>query len=173
MSYSSRVYRQRNAHMHDESKQKSFFAGHETKKPTKKNKQVQAKLAINKPGDSFEKEADAVANVVTTQPLQKPAIEQKKISSVQRLSTPAEEEKLGTNDARMKRDKDIQEKPIQAKDEEKKEKPEVQKMDEPEKEKPEVQKAEAPEKKEEEMKKPESVRTLQSFGFAVPQATVR
>ncbi|WP_214227647.1 DUF4157 domain-containing protein [Pedobacter sp. B4-66] len=68
MSYNSRVYRLRNAHVHDEIKPKPFFTR----------------------------------------------------QSVQRLATPAEDEKLGTNDARMAKDKEIQEKPIQAAEEEKK-----------------------------------------------------
>ena len=37
---------------------------------------------------------------------------QRKVSDVQRLSTPLEDELLGTNDARMLKDKEIQTKPM-------------------------------------------------------------
>jgi Domain of unknown function (DUF4157) len=137
MSYSSRVYRQRNAHTTDEVKQKPFSSGqHEADKPDKQNKSVQAKLSVNEPGDSYEQEADAVAGSLINQPAQQPAVQQKKISSIQRLSTPAEDEKLGTNDARMKKDKDIQEKPLQRKGDEPatEEETAVQKKDEANKE---------------------------------------
>jgi hypothetical protein len=155
MSYSSRVYRQRNAHAHDENKQKAFFSGqHELKKPAKKNKAVQAKLAVNKPGDSYEQEADAVASTLVNQESKTPVVQQKKISGIQRLSTPASEEQLSTNDARMKNDKDIQEKRIQTKGEEVEKREEdqaVQKMDEPKKEEEDkgVQKMDEPKKEEE------------------------
>lgn len=153
MSYSSRVYRQRNAHTTDEVKQKPFASGqHEADKPDKQNKSVQAKLSVNEPGDSYEQEADAVAGSVINQPTQQPAVQQKKISSIQRLSTPAEDEKLGTNDARMKKDKDIQEKPLQRKGDEpgKEEETAVQKKDEAVKEEEQaVQKKDEPVKEEE------------------------
>lgn len=68
MSYQSRIYRQRNAHVHEEVKQKPFFSAHEP---------------------------------------------QAKGSAVQRLATSAEDEKQGTNDARMAVDKEIQEKPME------------------------------------------------------------
>ncbi len=153
MSYSSRVYRQRNAHAHDEAKQKPFFSGqHDTKKPSKKNKTVQAKLAVNKAGDSYEQEADAMANTLANQNSKTPVVHKKEISAIQRLSTPAEDEQLGTNDARMKKDKDIQEKPIQLKGEEpgKDEEKAIQKVDEPKKEEEKaVQKMDEPKKEEE------------------------
>ena len=88
----------------------------------------------------------------------KPIVQQKKISGVQRLSTPAEEEKMGTNDARMKNDKDIQEKPIQQKTTgpEKEKQKGIHKKDNPEKEKLKgVQKMDDPEK---EKKKPAQFR---------------
>lgn len=134
MSYSSRVYRQRNAHSHDEKSKDSFFGKQQDSEQSKSGKSFfQTKLTVNKPGDAFEKEADNVANTVVNKTSDKPIVQQKKISSIQRLATSAEEEKLSTNDARMKMDKDIQEKPQAGKDpEEKKEKLKgVQKKDEP------------------------------------------
>jgi hypothetical protein len=118
MSYSTRVYRQRNAHVFDneanKEQQSSFFSKSNEQGATKGGKSsfFQAKLSIGQPNDAYEKEADSVASaVVNHQPGNAPVIQQKKISSIQRLSTPLEEEKLGTNDERMKRDKEIQEKP--------------------------------------------------------------
>lgn len=69
MSYHSRIYRQRNAHAHEEVKQKPFFSAQEP---------------------------------------------QAKGSAIQRLATSAEDEKQGTNDARMAVDKEIQEKPMES-----------------------------------------------------------
>ena len=150
MSYSSRVYRQRNPRAKEEAKEESFFSKqHDAKKGGRKPGFFQAKLAVNEPGDTYEQEADAVANTVVNKANGKAAVQQKEISSVQRLSTPSEDEKMGTNDARMKKDKDIQEKAIQKMGEPDKEKKDVQKMDEPKKEeKKEVQKKEEPKKEE-------------------------
>ena len=138
MSYYSRVYRQRNAHTHDEGqKDQSFFSKqNDVNKSNKSNAFFQPKLTVNKPGDNYEKEADSVANAVVNKSSQTPIIQQKKISSIQRLSTSVEDEKLGTNDARMAKDKEIQEKPIeQTAIEPEKEKSEgIQKKDEPMKE---------------------------------------
>lgn len=157
MSYSSRVYRQRNPRAKEEAKEESFFSKqHDAKKGSRKGGFFQAKLAVNEPGDTYEQEADAVANTVVNKANGKKAVQQKEISSVQRLSTPAEDEKVGTNDARMKKDKDIQEKAIQKMGEPDKEKKDVQKMDEPKKEeKKEVQKKEEPKKEEEKVQKKE------------------
>lgn len=136
MSYSSRVYRQRNPQQQDPKKQKPFFSKKHDDGKIKSSRKtnVQAKLSVNEPGDSFEREADNVAGKVATGSDDRSVVQQKKISSLQRLATPAEEEKLGTNDARMKRDKDIQEKPLQ-RTHDKEEKKEVQKKDRPEEEK--------------------------------------
>ena len=117
MSYNSRVYRQRNAHMPDEAKKESFFSGqHDVNKSHQKGAFFQAKLTVNKPGDSYEQEADSVANAVVNKNTAGPVVQHKKISNLQRLATPVEDEKLGTNDARMAKDKEIQEKPIQRMD---------------------------------------------------------
>jgi hypothetical protein len=80
----------------------------------------QTKLNIGEPNDKYEKEADNAANAVVNNNSAKPVLQQmahpgsnvgKEISSIQRLATPLEDEKLGTNDARMLKDKEIQEKP--------------------------------------------------------------
>jgi hypothetical protein len=73
----------------------------------------QARLAVNRPGDVFEKEADAVADrVVNRSNTAGPVVQQKEISKIQRLATSEADEKLGTNDARMRRDReDVQTKP--------------------------------------------------------------
>lgn len=162
MSYSSRVYRQRNAHTQDEKSNDAFFSKKNDAEKSKSEKSFfQAKLSVNKPGDKFEKEADSVADAVANKSSQKSMLQQKKISSVQRLATSAEDEKLSTNDARMQKDKEIQEKPMQnvADDAEKEKKKPVQKMDKPgaekEKEKKPVQKMNKPgEKDKEKEKKP-------------------
>ena len=110
MSYLSRVYRQRNAHTHDELQQQPFFSKqNDINKSGQNSGFFQAKLAIGKPGDKYEQEADAVANaVVNRQAGNVPVIQRKKISGLQRASN-AEEEKLSTNDARMEKDKELQE----------------------------------------------------------------
>lgn len=112
MSYQSRVYRQRNAHTHDEGKQESFFGkSHDINPVQKKDGFFQPKLTVNQPGDVYEKEADAVASAVVNNNSADSVIQQKKISSIQRLSSSQEDEKLATNDARIRKDKDIQAKP--------------------------------------------------------------
>lgn len=134
MSYFSRVYRQRNAHSHDEKKQGFFGKQHDDDKIKKGSGSFfQDRLTVNKPDDASEKEADAVASTVVNKSLGKQSMQQKNAGGIQRLSTPMEDEKLGTNDARMKKDKDIQTKPENETDKEKK-KP-IQKMTDPEKEK--------------------------------------
>jgi hypothetical protein len=85
-----------------------FFSGVQTKK---ENTFFQTKLSVNTPGDAFEREADSVADKVVSGSGGAPVVQKKDISSVQRLATSEAEEKLSTNDARMRRDKDIQTKP--------------------------------------------------------------
>lgn len=86
-----------------------FFSGVQQKK---ENTFFQSKLSVNTPGDAFEREADAVADkVVSGSGGAGPVVQKKDITSVQRLATSEAEEKLSTNDARMRRDKDIQTKP--------------------------------------------------------------
>lgn len=137
MSYASRVYRQRNAQSHDDKKNEPFFGKqYAVNNDHKKSGFFQAKLSVNQPGDSYEKEADAVASSVVNRSSQTPIVQQKKISGIQRLSTSMEDEKFSTNDARMKKDKDIQRSPMQTgKDLEKEKMKKVQKKDDPLKEK--------------------------------------
>ncbi len=117
MSYSTRVYRQRNAHAFDNEankEQSSFFSSANESRGTKGNKPsfFQAKLSVGQPNDNYEQEADSVASkVVDHQSGNAPVTQKKDISSIQRYATPLKEEKFSTNDERMKQDKEIQEKP--------------------------------------------------------------
>jgi peptidoglycan hydrolase-like protein with peptidoglycan-binding domain len=113
MSYASRVYRQRNPRSEEKSKDSFFGNQHEANKARSGKSFFQAKLEVNKPGDQFEKEADAAANAVVNKSNSKPLLQQKKISGIQRLSTPTEDERLGTNESRMEKDKEVQTKLIQ------------------------------------------------------------
>jgi len=111
MSYASRLYRQRNPRVQEGKKQKPFFSHQQDiNNSDNGNTFFQTKLSVNEPGDSYEKEADSVANAVVNKSPAVQPIQQNKISSVQRLATAPEEEKVGTNDERMERDK---EKPFQ------------------------------------------------------------
>lgn len=74
----------------------------------------QTKLSVSEPGDEFEKEADTVADSVVSST--SADVKKKKINSIQRLSSSKEEEKFGTNDQRMKHDKDIQRQPASGND---------------------------------------------------------
>jgi hypothetical protein len=151
MSYRSRLYNHRNAQSPETTGKKPFFAKqHEANDTNNKSAFFQAKLSVNDPGDHYEHEADNVANAVVNNKTARPVVKQKQISSVQRLATSMEDEKLGTNDARMERDKDDKVKSVQraiAPPEKEKDKP-VQKMGEPEKDK-KVQKKDEPKKDEE------------------------
>ncbi|HEY5916820.1 MAG TPA: DUF4157 domain-containing protein [Chryseolinea sp.] len=71
----------------------------------------QTKLSIGQPNDQYEQEADRVADKVVNQKGPAAVVQQKEISSVQRLATSEEDEKVGTNDARMLKDKELQTKP--------------------------------------------------------------
>src|SRR4051812_7393505 len=160
MSYSSRVYRQRNAHTHDDAKKEGFFSKQHEIDQNKKDG-----LRVNEPGDSYEKEADAVAGALVNHPASnKKGVQQKRSGSVQRLSTSTEEDKFSTNDARMKKDKDVQRAPmgnekekekVQKKDDAKKEEEKVQKKEEPKKEEEKVQKKEEPNKEKEKVMRKE------------------
>jgi len=108
MSYLSRLFNHRNTQQPE--KKKGFFSHRKADKKASKNGFFQAKLSVNEPGDVHEKEADKAADAV---------VHRKEVNAIQRLSTPAEDEKLGTNDARIKKDKDIQEKPMEKHDKDK------------------------------------------------------
>lgn len=113
MSYSNRVYRQRNPHTHDkDNEQPSFFGKSGQEKNGKSNAPFfQTKLNIGQPNDVYEKEADTVASKVVNNQSSSPVVQQKEIKSVQKLATPKEEERLSTNEDRMREDKMVQEKP--------------------------------------------------------------
>jgi hypothetical protein len=118
MSYSHRARRHRNPKREESKSGDSFFthANPGTVQTKRETPFFQAKLTIGEPNDQYEQEADAVASRVADQsqggteggpgPVQR-----KKINQVQRLSSSKEEEKLGTNEERMRRDKEIQTKP--------------------------------------------------------------
>jgi outer membrane biosynthesis protein TonB len=182
MSYSSRVQRQRNAHTHDERSSEAFF-GKKHDEDKSQNQFFQDRLSVSEPGDAQEKEADAAANAVVNKSAAGPSVNQKNGGSVQRLSTPAEDEKLGTNDSRIKKDKDIQTKAAAGSEKEKKKKP-VQKKSDPKKEKKKpVQKMDddmenkQPEQKmddaEKEKKKPVQTKQESGGGVASPVLSSR
>ena len=116
MSYSRRQLRQRNKR--EDKKNTSFFthANKGTVQTKKESPFFQAKLDVNEPGDKFEQEADTVANHVANNSQGPtsggaPGVQRKQINKIQRLASDKKEEKLGTNEERMKRDKEIQTKP--------------------------------------------------------------
>lgn len=116
MSYSLRSYRHRNPKPEDKQQPSSFFshANRGTIHAKRETPFFQAKLRVNDPGDQYEQEADAVANRITnpsSPATEGGSIQRKKISQIQRLSSSKEDEKLGTNEQRMRRDKEIQAKP--------------------------------------------------------------
>jgi hypothetical protein len=175
MSYRSRLYNHRNAQSPEAVSDKPFFSKHHD--TVEKNNQgafFQAKLLINKPGDQYEQEADNVAHAVVNNNNALPVLRQQKISSIQRLATTPEEEKVSTHDQRMDRDK---EKPFQrmAAEPEKDKLKGIQKMDEPEKEKKKsIQKKDDLKKEEEDKKKLTAVQTKHdgtAAGTASPQVT--
>jgi len=111
-----RSRRNKSPHNNEESEKKEApFFMKENKSPffnTTTETPVQAKLTVGQPGDKYEKEADTMADAVVDNS-SKPNIQNKAISSIQResLATPLEDEKLGTAEQRMEKDKLIQEKP--------------------------------------------------------------
>jgi uncharacterized protein DUF4157 len=110
MSYLSRLYNHRNVQSPEVKNEKPFFSKKHNDMNSAKGAFFQAKLSVNQPGDSYEREADSVANAVVNKSAGKQAVHQNNISSIQRLATTPEEEKVSTNDGRMERDK---EKPYQ------------------------------------------------------------
>lgn len=159
MSYSSRVYRQRNSHTHDENAKDAFAGKQEDISPQHEAPAFfQAKMEVNEPGDRHEQEADAMADAVVNKQPYHTVAQRKEISGIQRFSTPAEDEQLGTNDARMKKDKDIQEKPMEEANEKKQDNEEKKadaksaKNDPDLKKRKVIQKKDEPEKKKEEKK---------------------
>jgi hypothetical protein len=147
----SRRHRQVQTHENQQEKQQPFFAkADRTGEKSTPQPFFQPKLAVGKPGDPFEREADAVADAVVnggrqtvvgggTSAVQRMPITPVTSGSLQRLATPDEEKMPATNDERMAEDKRIQEKPIQKAEEN--EEP-VQAMEAPKEEEKPVQKAE-------------------------------
>jgi len=170
MKSTTRSRRLRNAHQHDEKHQESFFKQpqeHE-RSPFFSGRQsgtgeqaVQTKSMIGKTGDRYEQEADRVASNVVAKSGQSPGLQRQEPGSVQRVSlmSPAEDERMGTAEARMEKDKLIQEK-IQTKEKEEEEPVQT-------KEKEEEEPVQAKEKEEEEpVQAKEGIRpTLPSFNF--------
>lgn len=105
MSYRSRVYRQRNAHTHEDAVKELFFAKQNDTNKSGKNAFFQAKLSVNEPDDKYEHEADAVANAVVNQPAKKAVVQQKEahpekekkeIQKKDSLTSEGEKKKKGT-----------------------------------------------------------------------------
>lgn len=145
MSYQSRNYRHRNPKTGGDEQKAStpFFSAPKGKAQRKKKGDTffQAKLTIGQPGDIHEKEADAVASqVVNRQSEQKPIVQRKDEPLLQRhLATSKEDEKLGTHDARMEKDREEPEKPVYTKqmpgEKKDKDKMGIHKADDPKKKK--------------------------------------
>lgn len=120
MKTSIRSRRLRNIQQHEEKQQEPFFSQSSERKrrPFFNTRQgggaqaVQGKLKVGKPGDQYEQEADRVASKVVAKSGPSQEIQRQELGTVQRITlmTPAEDEKLGTAEARMEKDKLIQEK---------------------------------------------------------------
>jgi hypothetical protein len=164
MKSTTRSRRLRNAHQHDEKHQEPFFSQSQERERSpffsarqsgSGGQAVQTKLTIGKPGDRYEQEADRVASNVVGKSGQSPGLQRQEPGSVQRVSlmSPAEDERLGTAEARMEKDKLIQEK-IQTKEKEEEEPVQTKEKEEEEpvqaKEKEEEEPVQAKEKEEEE-----------------------
>jgi len=89
------------SYVHDQGHE-NFF-GHDDAVQTRHEQPFfQTSMMIGKPNDKYEIEADSIADRVVQRP---------EISSIQRLSTPIEDENFSTNDQRIRNDRDIQQKP--------------------------------------------------------------
>jgi len=108
-----RSRRHRNPHAGESEQQRQPFFSPAQVQTKAEQPFFQPKLAIGQPGDKYEQEADAVAEQVVNGQGKAPVVQRQAISSVQRttLATPQEDEKLGTAEARMEKDKLVQEKP--------------------------------------------------------------
>jgi hypothetical protein len=126
MAHSTRKSRRQRNPKQEKNKEGGAFFG-----KTNDTAFFQPKLTVGQPGDVYEQEADAVAKRVVDGEKSNPVVAHQGKPALQKiaLSTPQEDEKLGTAESRMERDKLIQEKPLlQAKEEEEP----VQKMEEEE-----------------------------------------
>ncbi|WP_431214061.1 DUF4157 domain-containing protein [Puia sp. P3] len=93
--------------------QEAFFTPQAPVQEKEETPFFQTKLSIGQAGDKYEKEADSVADkVISKKDMDdEPAIQRQEISSIQRLATPEEDENFATNDERMRRDRELREKP--------------------------------------------------------------
>jgi len=167
MSYRSRLYNHRNVQPTETENDKPFFSKQiPGSKAQKKGNFFQARLSVNVPGDKYEQEADSAAIAVVNNENAKPVLQPKKISSIQRLTTPSEDEEPGTNDAHINKDTELQAKAIQrvSANPEKEKIEGVQKMGHAEDEKEEIQKMDSPVKEEDEKKNTSGVQTKQDAG---------
>ena len=110
--------RLRNPRQKDADRDKPFFSKkHSDRQPffgpqPHSASPVQTKLKVGQPGDKYEQEADAVANRVVNGQHSGHTADTGRGNAIQRitLATPQEDEKLGTAESRMEKDKLIQEK---------------------------------------------------------------
>ena len=116
MSYCSRVYRQRNPHTHHEGVKEPFFVSRaDVPKSYQKPSFFQAKLSMNKPGDSYEREADAVANAVVNN---QSSFATQNVGSIQKLRSGDERTKeFQKMESPLKEDEEKITQPVQAKQE--------------------------------------------------------
>jgi hypothetical protein len=131
MSYSSRVYRQRNPKVQEE-KGKAFFPGKESRKAKNSDSFFQAKK--DSPEDSHEKQADMVAGRVVNRMQSKQGVQRKEENVVRRQAADQPDEKTLNNASAGDKEK---EKSVQAKmaDQEKQKEVNVPKQGDPLKEK--------------------------------------
>jgi hypothetical protein len=153
MSYSSRVYRQRNPKVQEESKDKPFFPKQKSSQKGKGNSFFQAKPSGNKQSDNLEKAADAVAEKVVNRPA---GIQKKEETSIRRQAAEIGEEKKPDTASGMDKEK---EKPVQTKmaDQEKEREVNIPKQGDPLKEKETTIQKKAEDDKKEIKKKSEPV----------------
>ena len=114
-SSNRRSRRQRNPRKKENREQPFFSKANDTSTVQTKKEEAffQPKLKIGQPGDRYEKEADSIAENVVNRTGNGPAVQRMGGEELQRvaLSTPMEDEKLGTAEERMREDQEIQEKP--------------------------------------------------------------
>jgi hypothetical protein len=128
MKSNSRRYRRHRNPENAEHKESPFFSPRQQGIQKKEDAFFQPKLAVGQPGDSYEREADAVAAKVVNK--QAP-IQRKEISSVQAMPEKKEEDKsVQKKDGPEKKE---EEKKVQKKSDKKEEEKPIQKKEEPEK----------------------------------------
>jgi hypothetical protein len=132
MKTNTRRYRRHRNPENAENKETPFFAPQQKSIQKKEDAFFQPKLAIGQPGDSYEREADAVAGkVVNNQTAAGTPVQKKEISSVQRMSEGneevqmksgpgKEEEKKVQKKGMEEEDSNVQMKGVPGKEEEKK-----------------------------------------------------